>query len=219
MRKCSLMSGVRGPKRAVVIGAGLLLTALVSREVAGETRVSRVVDNLFRLRHGSTFSAAGGGRKGAWRGMEKAASLCSALGFEHFRIEDRSQYQYPSSGAVGTRAGSTVLLVRCQLEADALEWSEREQDRRPEDEHIRLVAEYLPSDSEVEIKVQRAIHDMLELERKERERAEKLANRTPEQVAADEAKEQARRDKEAEKLRRREEKELEKAKKKLGKPP
>ena len=208
-----------GGSRARSLVACALLAAFVAGPADGDTRVSRVGEDLFRLRHGSTFSAAGGGRKGAWRGMEKAASLCSALGFTHFRIKDSSQYQYPSSGGVGTRSGSTVLLVRCETVAQAQEQPALTKEDRTREDHLRIVVDYLPVDPAEELKVQRAIYEMLELESKEREKAEKLASRTPEQVEADEAKEEARRRKELEKMRRQEEKDFEKAKKKLGKPP
>ena len=60
---------------------------------------------------------------------------------------------------------------------------------------------------------------MHQLEEKERREAEKLADRSPEKIAADEAKAEKQRLKDVERLRREDEKTMKKALKKLGKPP
>ena len=183
-----------------------------------DTKVSRITNDVFRLRHSSALSAAGGGARGGEKATEKAAMLCSILGFRYLRIQSASQFRFPSEG-VGTRSGSTVLEVRC------LDFAARENQAEgvPADtvssREVIPVSDLLLDDPDLRRKVQAAVDAMHRREEKERRQAEKLAERTPEEVAADEAKAEKQRQKELERIRREDEKAMKKAMKKMGKPP
>ena len=131
----------------------------------------------FTLVHSSLLSGAGGGDAGWQRSLAKAATLCSLLGYASMEIEGVHQYKHPMHG-ISTRSGATVSTVEC-FSAE----------NRPGDAFG--IDEFDTNDPKTRKSVQSAIDAMLLVEEEERKRDQKLADRTPEEIAEDEARRKA----------------------------
>ena len=172
----------------------MLSLFFVALPSGGGTSITRMGEGRYRLRHSSTFSAAGGGEAGWEKAAGKSATLCSILGFEYLVLEDLDQYRKPRN-PFGTGYGSTVLDVQCLAEETGIA-------------EAFAVVELETGDSSTRRKVQAAIEEMLAEEERERRRLEKLENRNPEKIAKEKEKLEARRRKELERMRREDEKRL-----------
>lgn len=187
------------PRTARTLGAFLVAFCWTIGMGYADTRLVRIGESRFTLRHASLLSTRGGGDKGWQKTIDKAATLCSLLGYESMKIDSVHQRKQANEG-FGTGSGATASTVECFAA-----------ENRPADAFD--VADFDVDSPKTRRTVQAAIDSMLASEEKERKREEKLAARTPEEIAADEAKRQ----KELDAIKKKEQKALAKARKKLGK--
>jgi len=182
----------------------IVLLALLPPSLQAATRIVRLGERSFELRHSSALSAAGGGEAGLMEVTVKAAHLCALLGFRYVVAEAVDQYQSPRTG-IATRSGSTVVAVTCHTAEEPPEVGLETLDVRAID----------LSDVEIRKKVKAALEAMeAEEERQRRSEKARLA-KGPEWLAEEERKAAEKEEERQARIRRLDEEAFEKAKRKL----
>jgi len=181
-----------------------VLLALLPPSLQATTRIVRLGERSFELRHSSALSASGGGEAGLMEVTVKAAHLCALLGFRYVVAEAVEQYQSPRTGT-GTRPGSTVAAVTCHTAEEPPEVGLETLDVRAVD----------LSDVAIRKKVMAALEAMEAEEERQRRAEEARLAKGAEWLAEEERKAAEKEEERQARIRRLDEEAFEKAKRKL----